>query len=465
MLSLFDGSGGFSLAGDLCGITPVLASEIKPYPIAVTSSRFSTLKHFGDVIEVKGNKIEPVDVITFGSPCTNLSIAGNRKGLAGEQSGLFYEAIRVIKEMREATNGKYPRFIVWENVFGAYSSNRGADFRAVLESIINIVEENAVMPPIPKAGWAFADCYCGDGWSLAYRTFDAQYWGVPQRRRRIYLVADFGGQCAKEILFEREGLCRSVAESIRAWQGDKTNTEKSVGRTDGVDVCELNNKIAGTLDASYYKGCGMRAGVERELIVDQVSIHYAVENHPHDSRVKLDESGKIQTLTNRMGTGGNNVPLVMESIVFALDRASFNQGKNAKYDFEITEDGINSTLVAKGASAVAHKEGSRYIVRRLTPSECAKLQGFPSDWGQLDVKTEFTDTQYEFWKKVRNDYASITNKTVRDYTRQQMLDWYNKLHSDSAEYEMWGNGIALPNALYVMEGIAKVLKEGGATDE
>jgi len=213
LMSLFDGSGGFPLAGALSGIIPVMASEVEPYPIAVTRSRFPEMKHIGDVSKINGAEIEPVDVITFGSPCQDLSVAGKRAGLEGERSGLFMEAIRIVKEMRGATNGKYPTFILWENVPGAYSSNKGEDFRVVLEEIIKVVEPGATMPPADKGRWPYADVYVGEGWSLAYRTFDAQYWGVPQRRRRIYLVADFRGQRAGEILFERESVRGDLEES------------------------------------------------------------------------------------------------------------------------------------------------------------------------------------------------------------------------------------------------------------
>lgn len=160
MLSLFSGSGGFEKASRLVGIEPVMASEVKPYPIAVTVSRFPKMKHLGSVADVKGDEIEPVDVITFGSPCQDLSIAGTRSGLKHEgngdeettRSGLFLEAIRIAKEMRKATGGLYPRFIVWENVHGAFSSSKGEDFRTVLEQIIQIAEPTAIMPPIPKGG-------------------------------------------------------------------------------------------------------------------------------------------------------------------------------------------------------------------------------------------------------------------------------------------------------------------------
>ena len=211
--SLFDGSGGFPLAASLCGIEPVWASEIEPYPIAVTRSRFPHMKHLGDISKINGAEMEPVDIITFGSPCQDLSVAGKRAGLKHEangdeettRSGLFMEAVRIIREMREATNGEYPRFALWENVPGAFSSNKGEDFRIVLEELIKIVEPRAAMPEVPPKGWSYADSYIGDGWSLAYRVFDAQYWGVPQRRRRIHLIADFRGECAREVKAWMEG--------------------------------------------------------------------------------------------------------------------------------------------------------------------------------------------------------------------------------------------------------------------
>lgn len=383
LMSLFDGSGGFPLAASLCGIEPVYAAEVEPYPIAVTKNRFPKMKHLGDVSKVKGGEIEPVDIITFGSPCQDMSIAGKRAGLKhadmGDdettRSGLFLEAIRIIKEMREATNGVYPRYAIWENVPGAFSSNRGEDFRTVLEEFIRVKEKDAVMPAVPQAGWAYADCISGDGWSIAYRVFDAQYWGVPQRRRRIYLVADFRGECAQEILFKRESL-RGYFEAGRTpLQGIAADAQNCVGTAIG--------------------------GVDR----------YNQSFLP----------GLAQTL--RAHGGGDCTPTVLAPV-----------GKE------------------KTVAVPVH-----YIVRRLTPTECARLQGFPDLWGYLDKKESFTDEEYKFWLKVRNTYARINNKAVKDYTKAQMLSWYNKLHSDSAEYKMWGNGIALPNALYVMQGIAEVV--------
>lgn len=384
--SLFDGSGGFPLAACLCGITPVWASEIEPYPIAVTRSRFPKMEHLGNISTINGAEIEPVDVITFGSPCQDLSVAGKRAGLKHEangdeettRSGLFMEAIRIITEMREATNGVYPRFAVWENVPGAFSSNKGRDFRIVLEEFIKIVEPEAVIPDVPSKGWPRADCYRGNGWSLAYRTLDAQYWGVPQRRRRIYLVADFTGQSAGKILFEREGLRGYFTQSSAEGKGVAGSSEACVGATGGNNVPLLMQ---------------IRSGCE----------------------------------------GGGKGPLIQENKSATLSCAS------------------NQTLFEPNPSEPG------YAVRRLTPTECARLQGFPDLWGDVDAKSNLTDEEYQFWLGVRNTRAYINGKTVKTYTRAQMLAWYNKLHTDSAEYKMWGNGIALPTTLYVMQGIGNCL--------
>ena len=189
--SLFDGSGGFPLGGLLAGITPLWASEIEPFPIRVTTKRLPFVKHLGDISAVDGAEIDPVDIITFGSPCTDMSVAGKRAGLGGQQSCLFYQAIRIVKEMRCATDGKYPRFIVWENVPGAFSSNKGEDFKAVLEAVCSVKGGDIPLPGPPKDKWANAGSIVADGFSLAWRVLDAQFWGIPQRRKRIYLVADF----------------------------------------------------------------------------------------------------------------------------------------------------------------------------------------------------------------------------------------------------------------------------------
>lgn len=656
--SLFDGSGGFPLAATMCGIIPVWASEVEPYPIAVTRSRFPKMRHLGDVSKVNGAEIEPVDIITFGSPCQDLSVAGKRAGIKdGTRSGLFLEAIRIIKEMRESTGGMYPTFALWENVPGAFSSNGGEDFRTVLQEFVKIKEPSAVMPPVPAGGWAYADSYMGDGWSLAYRTLDAQYWGVPQRRRRIYLVADFGGQRAGEILFKRQGLRGYFTESGTPWKGiaadaergteaDDRNAgclnpwdnqskrifppdaqyqtlyaaEKGGGQLHG--VCIPINTMIATRDKAMGRGTGLGIGKDGEpqftisaahehavccpILDDQggqqinvrndgksptlrAEMHGNVpcvvaftQNQRNEVRDLREKSGalaaergmkqqtyvvqsagfkagqgaqarsigweKEKTPTLASEAGGNSVPSVCvaydargngdgvivntitgdhenritdyttviclqgngidrsetagcngnrwkEDVCYTLNTVDrpgvayaicgsglkardFKDATQGFGDYKESEDlvvecaGVDCrnmneydelypTLQAKpnGGQSLNFSGAvrTRYIVRRLTPTECARLQGFPDKWGHPDHKDDFTDEECTFWLDVRNTHAAINGKAERKYTKEQMLAWYNKLHTDSAEYRMWGNGIALPTALYVMQGIAEEL--------
>lgn len=205
--SLFSGSGGFELAGAMFGIEPVWSSEIDPFCLRVEAARFPGCRQLGDVTGINGAEIEPVDIITFGSPCQDLSVAGARAGIHdGERSNLFFEAIRIIKEMRHATSDEFPRFAVWENVPGAFSSNGGDDFRSVLRALCSVRDPDADVPRPPEGGWEPAGCVLGDGYSVAWRVYDAQYWGVPQRRKRIYAVADFATERAGQILFKPEGM-------------------------------------------------------------------------------------------------------------------------------------------------------------------------------------------------------------------------------------------------------------------
>ncbi len=514
LMSLFDGSGGFPLAASLCGIEPVYASEVEPYPIAVTKSRFPNMKHLGDVSRIKGAEIEPVDIITFGSPCQDMSVAGKRAGLkhtaVGDEettrSGLFIEAIRIIKEMRVKTNGIYPRFAVWENVPGAFISNRGEDFRLVLEEFIKITEPNAVMPAVPQAGWAYADCISGDGWSIAYRVFDAQYWGVPQRRRRIYLVADFRGECAQEILFKRESL-RGYFEAGRTpWQGIAADAQNCVGTDDRAGesdslIAFAQNQRNEIRDLGEKAGCiqaepGMK---QQTFIVENIEVQagqgYPCAMIPYTLKIRsgceggckgaLVQKDKTATLaTNNdqylfqpiivdniggqteyarqsdtapclKATHYKNPPCITVSAGFCPEVSAKTRGVGyAEEQSPTLRAGVVPAVVYIDRPAAVQ---ARYIVRRLTPTECARLQSFPDLWGHLNKKESFTDEEYKFWLEVRNTYTRINNKAVKDYTKAQMLSWYNKLHSDSAEYKMWGNGIALPNALYVMQGIAEVV--------
>ena len=694
--SLFDGSGGFPLGGLLTGqITPVWSSEIEPFAIRVTSKRLPQVKHYGDVSAISGADLPPVDIITFGSPCQDMSIAGKRDGLDGSRSSLFYEAIRIVKEMRCKTNGEKPRFIVWENVPGAFSSNKGQDFKAVLEAVIGVKEPSASVPAPEKKGWPDADYYVGDGWSVADRVLDAQWWGVPQRRKRIYLVADFADQSAPKVLFESEGVSRYSAEGFRAWQRAAAGAESGTGEAGfsgaGGRIClndqggkqmDVSQDVTGTLRAEEHghQPCVPEAaGFCTEHSADARSIGYeeersptlragvvpaaiALENHPADSRVKISEDGKVKTLTSRCGTGGGNVPMVMDAVENSVESpvkevenspavtlkirsgcegggkgAIWQEEKSATlgcnnnqtlfvpkcygvcskashsmmsdnphsgfYEAETSRtldrsggdptcnqggicvvepvaftqnqrdevrdlgeksaalaaepgmkqqtfvlqgnmigrkdengpqgDGVNEdvcfTLDATDRHAVcapedvyamttgsymqvakevaptlmardykdpttiapvphlnegvmgtvatgAHPSGFNgqddfndrlvidnpeaqpapvtYTVRRLTPTECARLQGFP-DWWCRDLGTENpTEEELAFWADVFETHRKIVTHAKKPKTEKQIRKWLADPYTDSAEYRIWGNGICLANAFFVLAGIA-----------
>ena len=561
--SLFDGSGGFPLGGLISGITPVWASEIEPFPIRVTTKRLPFIKHYGDISTMDGSKIEPVDIITFGSPCQDLSIAGKRDGLDGKRSSLFYEAIRIVKEMRCATDGKKPRYIVWENVPGAFSSNKGEDFRCVLEGICHIKDETLSVPKIDK--WKQAGSIVGDYFSLAWRVLDAQYWGVPQRRKRIFLVADFAGGGAGEILFKSEGLSGYSKKSIRSWQGTASNFADSIGATG--TIC-LNDQGGERMDVTTDITCTLRAKSNHPPCIMDSAVF---DNHGKDTRF----TGPIDvapTISATYGTGGNNQPFVVENsktydvrftsegtvnarsnvyesdtartidtsgntpdsnqggiavvesyglqgsmigradkngpqgagvneelsftlntvdkhaVVYAIDRESFNCGQNYARNLGITENGINSTLKAQGPSAVAtptyssskasfftdakeelantlvatdykdpplinDNDGIDYTVRRLTPTECARLQGFPDWWcSDLGIETPTMD-DLRIWYDIFETFRKATGAYTKPKTLKQITKWLKNPHSDSAEYKMWGNGVALPNVCFVLSGI------------
>jgi DNA (cytosine-5)-methyltransferase 1 len=537
------------------------------------------VKHYGDITKISGYDVPIVDIVTGGSPCQDLSVAGKREGLKGERSGLFMEQIRIIKEMREhdgqlSTDGIIrPRFMVWENVPGAFSSNKGYDFKAVLEETAKIADEDAVIPEPTKdkngkLKWSTSGCIMGDGWSIAWRVHDAQFWGVPQRRKRIALVADFGGETAPEILFERKSLSRDIEESGEARKGTTTDAERGIGETSravsfqeragkpgggkgiliqdertgalstlnnqsvvyGISAYDSNamkssNPHSGVYEAdttrtldlnggspacnqggmmvvqgfdSYnlaetgqvgrclsaaggglnehtpvvciegnstehhavaYRGDAITSPVNASnpqpgdpchTLTDDSRNYVVIENHPADSRVKISEDGMVQTLSSRMGTGGGNVPMVMEPvcvgngqlaqarlsdkvgalncmhdqqavITYGLDRASYNQGMNAQYDFRVEEEKIG-TQVAKGPGAVCQS-----VVRRLTPLEAERLQGFPDGWTDI------------------GEWYDSKGKKHKD--------------ADSPRYKALGNSIALPFWQYLADKMCAYLNE------
>ena len=560
--SLFDGSAGFPLGGLISGITPVWASEIEPFPIRVTTKRLPQMKHYGDISKMNGGEIPPVDIITFGSPCQDMSVAGKRDGLSGSRSSLFYEAVRIIKEMRCKTDGRYPRFIVWENVPGAFSSNKGEDFRAVLEEVCKIKENNVSVPKPSK--WQSAGKILGDGYSVAWRQLDAEFWGVPQRRKRIYLVADFAGWCAGKILFESEGLSGYSSQGFRAWQETANGSAESIGETGSNSLMFENHgqdcrytgplEVAQTVLSTFGTGgnnqpfvvqtpktlkirSGCEGGGKGALIQEDKSATLGCNNDQtlfvpkvygicaKDSNAMKSSnpnSGFYEATTSRCldGNGGNpscnqggmaviegngtrpshkgdgykesDVMYTLNAteqhgVAYGIGRPAMNQGYNAKFSFQIEEE-VEPTIVAAGASGVTHPKFSSskasffttaeeelantlvatdykdppivndemeedYIVRRLTPTECARLQGFP-DWWCDDLGTEEpTNEEIAYWKDVFKTHAEALGKNVKPKTDSQIKKWLKNPHSDSAEYKMWGNGVALPNVVFVLSGI------------
>ena len=257
MGNLFSGSGAWELAARLCGIEPLWEAEIEPFPVALEAKRFPNCIQLGDVSKINGAEIPPVDIFTNSSPCQDLSIAGRRAGLDGERSGLFGEAVRITKEMRNATKQLQlrepnepirPRFWCWENVPGVFSSNGGEDFRAVIEEVARIKDPSVVIPRPDK--WTNSGVVEGDGWQIAWRILDAQFWGVPQRRRRVFLVADFGGQCAGEVLFEPKGVSWHFAEIRNAWEDTSRSLEDRIGIASRI----ISGELCGTSE-------GMGGGV------------------------------------------------------------------------------------------------------------------------------------------------------------------------------------------------------------
>lgn len=553
LLSLFDGSGGFPLAASMCGIEPVYASEVEPYPIAVTRSRFPNMVHLGDVSKVHGWDLDPVDVITFGSPCQDMSIAGKRAGIKHEgngdeettRSGLFMEAVRIIKEMREATHGIYPAFAVWENVPGAFSSNKGEDFRTVLKELVQIVEPGSDVPPVPKAGWSYYDCWVGDGWSLAYRTFDAQYWGVPQRRRRIYLVLDLGGRRAGKVLFERKGLRRNFETGRTPWKGTAEDASGGTGvcdrpvpctlkirsgcdgggkgpliqedksatlatnndqylfvpvvlddqggqqisvRDDGVSPtlrAEMHGHPPCIVSAGFKAGQGAQArsiGWEEEKAPTLIASDSGTQRAPticaaYDARGNGD--GKISSTIT--GDHENRITDYTTVVCMAHGQANAEVCENCSpslncnheqpiiFDKEVYNSGVSATgghYISEGGPAPTLRTGHppgvciRYTVRRFTPTECARLQGFPDRWGNIDPLDVSDESELELWRETYKVCCRIKGVKVSASILSKpdrLKAWHDKLLTDSAEYKMWGNGIALPNALYVMQGIEEAM--------
>ena len=405
----------------------------------------------GDICKINGAEIEPVWCITGGSPCQDLSIAGKRAGLAGARSGLFMEQVRIVKEMREADkrNGRTgdmvrPRYLVWENVVGAFSSNQGKDFAAVLEEIIKIVEPEAPGIEVPEKGWPTWGGYhdeVGGRWSVVWRTHDAQYWGVPQRRRRISVVADFGGDTASEIQFDGESVSGDIAESGASGEGFAEDAESGFNPAvrDVTTYCLQGNGID-RADTAGCNGKGWREDscytlntIDRPAVVAPA----VALDMTHACDVIRECGEKVPALQARMGTGGNQVPLTYGIGNGQANEASImaeevSQTLNTMHDAQavMCED-VSHARLAK--SFCAYREDAEtfpvqnMVVRRLTPLECERLQGFPDHWTDIG---EWTD---ENGKKHKD--------------------------ADSPRYKALGNSIALPFWDWMLRRMARYLPE------
>lgn len=326
--SLFDGIGGWQISAIHNGVRPVWSSEVEKFPLALTKVRFPNTKQLGDITKINGAEIEPVDIMCAGVPCQGTSIAGRRLGLNDRRSGLFYEFIRVFREMREATKGKYPKFIVWENPTGAFSSNKGNDFRVILEEITK------TEIPMPRSGkWATAGMVRSRECEVAWRVLDAQYWGVPQRRKRIFLVADFrtDGRGAGEILFVEEGLSRNTDEGRKEREGITSDVKESVRDASTVEIYDItHNSEARKRPDGLVQTLTSRMGTggnQVPIVFEKdVAVYDMVRRH---DVCRPQEDGTMPTVTASYGTGGNNVPIVVKSVtengdgdVFCSDTAS-----------------------------------------------------------------------------------------------------------------------------------------------
>lgn len=415
------------------------------------------MKHLGDITKMNGFSAPPVDVITFGSPCQDLSVAGKRAGLAGERSGLFMEAVRIIKEMREATNGQYPKYAVWENVPGAFSSNKGEDFRAVLEELARIKEAGISIPGPDKSKWAKAGLITGDDWSIAWRTMDAQYWGVPQRRLRISLVLDLTGWCAGEILFEPESLRGHFAPSITPWQATAGIVEKGAGTADRAFTLKIRSGCEGggkgalvqteksatlstlqdqTLFAAEPTFCIQGNTLDRPAGAFALDCRNMTANAELSATLQAKSNGgQSLNYINPVCYAATTEPnmVICDDCSPAIRSRDYKDPNIVCYDARGNGDGMTSpTITGDHNSRITDYtsvvvEKIRWIVRRLTPTECERLQGYPDGWTDL------------------GEWVDSKGKTHKP--------------ADTPRYKALGDSIALPQWYYVLGGIADRLSD------
>lgn len=472
------------------------------------------MKHLGDITKISGYDVPIVNVVIGGSPCQDLSVAGKRAGIKGERSGLFMEQIRIIKEMRERDekSGRSginvrPRFMVWENVPGAFSVNNGEDFAAVLEETIRVVEQEAPSILPPKDGWTTSGCFLGRGWSVAWRVLDAQFWGVPQRRRRISLIADFGGQCAPEILFERESVsgdskpCKEARERTSGNVADSTGTEGALSESGigywqdristlracdehsnvvdnintnicyGISAYESNamkssNPHSGIYEATTSRTLDLNGGspacnqggiaVVHPVLMDAFQHHgYRVGETSNTLTSNQNNSVRgdtplICSVDCSIGIDGYNADVTDYTAATLGVNCGMSTGRNGVLQATVFSNGdlqenicsvdcrngtensdINGTLQSKSDGGVSYNLNNvvrtNYVVRRLTPLECERLQGYPDGWTDIG---EWTDTKGKKHKP-----------------------------ADSPRYKALGNSIAIPPWLWVLSRLNEYCEE------
>ncbi|MEA5016928.1 MAG: DNA cytosine methyltransferase [Candidatus Limiplasma sp.] len=415
--SLFDGIGGFPLAGLKAGISPKWAAEIEPFPIRVTTKRLPEMKHYGDIHALRGDLLEPVDIVTFGSPCQDFSIAGKRSGLEGVRSSLFFEAVRIIREMGEKTDGSYPQWVVWENVPGALSSSGGEDFREVLQSLASIKEPGADVPMPEDGKWLPAGEIMGDGYSLAWRILDAaKGWGVAQRRRRVFVVLDLGGQRAGQVLFESEGLSGYTPPPVQKGEGAAGDASRGAG------TASWPGRVI-----AFEPGAAKRLG----------------------GHAWFEEAG---TLRADMGDNQTAVAIELPQPSYCLTVGGFGDVSTEEAPTLMARNFKDPPVIGK-----PEPPPPNYRVRRLTPVECARLQGFPDDWcGKLETP-EPSEQEIQQWVGIFEEWRLAVGKSARPRSRKQIVQWLRDPCTDAAEYKAYGNSVAVPCVFFVLAGIVWAL--------
>lgn len=547
------------------------------------------MKHLGNISKINVAEAEAVDVVIGGSPCQDLSIAGKRAGLDGARSGLFMEQIRICREMRERDRAAgragidvRPRFCVWENVPGALSSNDGEDFRIVLEEFCKVADPSATVPRPPKGKWKSAGCIVGDGYSVAWRIMDARYYGVPQRRRRISLVADFAGGCAPQILFDEQGMCWNLETSQKAWQGITGHATGSVGGSGCDWGCKCLNQdpkskrlfeVDGSFHSLYAGECGGGKNdgvcysiegntVDRESnkngkgfsedvsatlnTQDKHAVRYApICFHCQQDPISSDDvsqclGGQVQassgscypSVTGSLCARADSSPCVDRGQPFVVEKCGCFMGGQGSaaggigyseqeaptlksvmsggntvpevvYDARGNGDGktvctitgdhcdriteYTPLVLATGQNPVVYpqltgslcanshpggitgqdafndmlpvistgKRNRRYIIRRLTPMECSRLQGLPDDFADVPAYEDVSDDELDFWREVWAEWAEINGKKPK--TDNQIRKWLQAPVSESNQYQIYGNGIALPQWVWVLGRISEKL--------